>query len=493
MQVKKFEAPSLQEALEVVKRELGPEAIILQTKQNKKGFGLMSKGSVEVTAAVSERQLTKKGMAEKKLPIQQKEALLKSSAKAQAHVYDRTEARHLDMAMGSTSDRVAIGGKSITRQRYADIDDDTPSAKPGAYDRIKSRVQSAARSASDATPKMAQPQARQAIPVQTFAQQQQQAVRTQAAQSTGVEASEVAELRRMIQDLKRAQDEAVVKGSSASRATLGSDALNQAFEQLVLAGVDRRYALPLIKKAGFELGERASEDMDSVLDQVAMELMRTTEVVNGLEGIQPRTKVADSEGLTGGPVIVALVGPTGVGKTTTLAKIAAQALLKKSLKVGLINLDSYKVAAFDQLATYAKILGVPFRSASSNDDLEVALKDFKSLDLILIDTTGRSPRDSESLDDLEKLLHSIPGVNTQLVVSSLTRDLELYDLANRFSVFRPQGLIVSKLDEAQVFGSVFNISQKTKLPLIYFATGQRVPEDIEDATPERLAALILDL
>ena len=106
MQVKKFEAPTIQEALENIKRELGPEAIILQTKKNKKGFGLMSKGSVEVTAAISERSLQKKGFTEKRLPEASRESIQKLPAARQADVYDKYMDRHLRQTLGETKDRV---------------------------------------------------------------------------------------------------------------------------------------------------------------------------------------------------------------------------------------------------------------------------------------------------------------------------------------------------------------------------------------------------
>src|SRR5690606_23456674 len=140
-----------------------------------------------------------------------------------------------------------------------------------------------------------------------------------------------------------------------------------------------------------------------------------------------------------------------------------------------------------------KLLNVPFRNVITADDLKSAVADFRSLDLILIDTTGRSQRDPESLNELLEILSSCQRVCSQLVVSATTRDNELYDIGKRFSMFRPQGLVVSKLDEATLYGSIYNVSQRAKLPLAYFTTGQRVPEDIEEATKERLTALILDI
>jgi flagellar biosynthesis GTPase FlhF len=299
---------------------------------------------------------------------------------------------------------------------------------------------------------------------------------------------EVRYLKRMIEEMKDSQDAREFGGTAAQPArggALDAPSMQDAFDQLVINGLDKRLALNLVKSAAFELGDERAQNPDELLDQIAAEIMRNTEIASPLpeKGNAPMNA----------PMMVALVGPTGVGKTTTIAKIASDALLRRGLKVGMINLDSYKVAAFDQLGTYAKILNVPFRSVANADELKTAIHDFRSLDLVLIDTTGRSQRDPESLKEMHAILQGVPEIRTQVVLSATTRDSELYDMASRFALFRPQGIIVSKLDEATIYGSIFNVSQKAKLPLLYFTTGQRVPEDIEEATPERVAALILEI
>ena len=127
------------------------------------------------------------------------------------------------------------------------------------------------------------------------------------------------------------------------------------------------------------------------------------------------------------PECFCLMGRNGVGKTTTIAKIASLGILEKRLRVGLINLDSYKVAAADQLATYAKIMNVPFRSVTNRDELQQAVYDFASLDLVLIDTTGRSQKDQESLLQLRHMLAAIDGVQTALLISATTKDFLFMD------------------------------------------------------------------
>src|SRR5690606_20926057 len=151
--------------------------------------------------------------------------------------------------------------------------------------------------------------------------------------------------------------------------------LQDAYEQLVINGMDKRYALGLVKQVGFELtGSERAENPDEVLDHLAAAIMSGTQVLSPLSGIQPRVRDGETGKLSGtGPAVIALVVPTGVGKPATVAKMASSALLKRGLRVGLINLDCYKVAAVDQLSTYGKILKAPFRSVSSQAELQAAI------------------------------------------------------------------------------------------------------------------------
>ncbi len=510
MQVKKFEAPTIQEALETIKRELGPEAIILQTKKNKRGFGLLSKDSVEVTAAVSERSLQKKEFAEKRLPPATKEAVKKMPADRQAEFLTKYSEKSVPKhARNSYAD----GSRSTRGVEAASAPIDALMRSSG---KSQDRVEVSAR--TQAQPARAQASVRAAAPAQASSQApSKRLTATRYIDIDGHEAEErvanaapkmtmeeeVRLLKRMIEELKTSQDAQVPTGSGAqallnpgaqqnASGSLATPALQDAYEQLVLNGIDKRYAWNLLKQVAFELGEDRSKSPDNVLDQLAAEIMQSTEIGAPLSEAIARVESAEAR-TSGGPVILALVGPTGVGKTTTVAKMASEALLRRNLKVGLINLDSYKVAAFDQLGTYAKILNVPFRSCGTSDELRAAIQDFQSLDLVIVDTTGRSQRDPEQLREMQNMLNQVPQLRTQLVLSVTTRDAELYDMANRFAMFRPQGIIVSKLDEATIYGSIYNVSQKVKLPLLYFTTGQRVPEDIEEASPERVASLILDL
>lgn len=462
MQIKKYEAPTMQEALDTIKRELGPEAIILQTKKHKKGFGLMGGASVEVTAAISDRALQKKSFVEKVMPENQRRDYSTLPASAQAEVLNETVDYYQTRQQERRArDKIQVPETRLSKARYAEIDSheivstsSTKTAAPAPQSGVSSSVTRAAQSAPSS--------------VQL--------------------SQEVQQLKRMIEEMKTAQEESGSLNQGFATQLSSTPALLDAFEHLILSGIDKRFALGLVKKAGFELGETESNNPDLVMDQIAYEVMASLDTLHPLENLQPGTRGE------AGPMLIALVGPTGVGKTTTVAKIASDAILKKNLRVGLINLDAYKIAAFDQLATYAKILNAPFRSVHTEEELKAALGDFQPLDLVLIDTTGRSQKDVQSLKEMNHLLRSVGRpIQTQLCVSAMTRDLEIYDIASKFSLFKPNALVMTKLDESAIFGSIYNASVKSKLPLSYFTVGQRVPEDLEEATRERVAALVMDL
>lgn len=192
-----------------------------------------------------------------------------------------------------------------------------------------------------------------------------------------------------------------------------------------------------------------------------------------------------------GPKIIALVGPTGVGKTTTTAKLAAMYAMHKGAKVALVTTDNFRVGAFEQLKTYSKIMGVPLEIAVTSQDLARATETHSDKDLIIIDTAGRSPKDHGRLDELKALLDSGLDIEMHLCLSATTRDKELSDAITNFSVLPISSLLFTKLDEAENLGSIVNTHHRSKLPLSYFTNGQMVPEDIVVATPRKLANLVM--
>jgi flagellar biosynthesis protein FlhF len=178
--------------------------------------------------------------------------------------------------------------------------------------------------------------------------------------------------------------------------------------------------------------------------------------------------------------VAALVGPTGVGKTTTIAKLAAYAKLELKQKVALLTLDTFRMAAVDQLHQYV-------------EDLRSAMRFYQDRALVLIDTAGHSPKDSEVQGQLRRFLDELPGVETHLVLSATTKPRDLADIAQRFEPLKPGRLIFTKLDETCTFGPLLSTLVRVKRPLSYLGTGQDVPQDLEMATSRRVADLILPL
>jgi flagellar biosynthesis protein FlhF len=191
--------------------------------------------------------------------------------------------------------------------------------------------------------------------------------------------------------------------------------------------------------------------------------------------------------------LAALVGPTGVGKTTTIAKLAANFRLKEKRRVGLITVDTYRIAAVEQLRTYADIIDLPMHVVSTPREMRETVAEMSHLDLILLDTAGRSPRDEVRIQELKMFLAEAAADEVHLVLSSVAAARTLEETAQRFAAVGTTALILTKLDEASGLGNVLPVLRTSGLPLSYLTNGQNVPDDIETADSRRLAQLILQI
>ncbi len=189
--------------------------------------------------------------------------------------------------------------------------------------------------------------------------------------------------------------------------------------------------------------------------------------------------------------VVALIGPTGVGKTTTVAKLAANFALREKYRVALVTADTYRIAAVEQLKIYADLIGIPIDVVYTQQELRNALYHHQDKQLVLIDTAGRSPSNQPQMAELESLMAVDDSIEKHLVLSATTKFTESLDAVRRFQASHPQKYLFTKIDEACNLGTLFNLVHQVPKPLSYITTGQNVPDDIELADPTRLTTLML--
>jgi flagellar biosynthesis protein FlhF len=264
------------------------------------------------------------------------------------------------------------------------------------------------------------------------------------------------------------------------------DMPDKLFDQY-LGLLEQEVAEELAQKIIEQVGARTKEqglDNDAALDkalrQVVADLIPTDE---GDGRFQPTED--------GRPRTIALVGPTGVGKTTTVAKLAANFKLKQKRSVGLITLDTYRIAAVDQLKTYADIIGVPLHVVTTPQEMVEVDRLCRDCEVILIDTAGRSQRDDPKLEQLASFIVAARPHEVHLVLSSTCTQKVIFDTVERFSRIRTDRIIFTKLDETVNFGVLVNVAQKVNKRLSFLTTGQEVPHQIEPGTGDRIAALVL--
>jgi flagellar biosynthesis protein FlhF len=188
---------------------------------------------------------------------------------------------------------------------------------------------------------------------------------------------------------------------------------------------------------------------------------------------------------------VVLVGPTGVGKTTTIAKLAGRLSLLEKKKVGLITIDTYRIGAVEQLKTYADIMNIPFKVVFTMKEMEKAVESMKSCDVILIDTTGRSCKNTMQISELRAFIEKVNTDNIHLVISCTTKNRDVTSIVEGYKALNYNNVIITKLDETSTYGSMLNILDAAKKPLSFITTGQNVPDDIKTITAAEVSSLVV--
>jgi len=283
-------------------------------------------------------------------------------------------------------------------------------------------------------------------------------------------------------DLMRIKDMIYLLNTSGGIAErlIMKPAVMSVYTRLLKSGISDHCARLFLNSAGVLNTHVATENQDQVNKLIAKEILK-----------QIDTQVSVNQP-GGEQELIALVGTTGVGKTTTIAKLAARFMLKEKKRVGLISIDNYRIGAMEQLKAYADILGIPCFPAFNRKDLLYVLKRLTQHDVILIDTAGQSQYDTSRISELHRMLTEDLEIRSHLLLSVTTSEDEMYRTALNFAPLKYQNYIFTKTDEAQKKGSIINQLMKLNLPVSYLTNGQNVPEDIEMATKENIVRLILN-
>jgi flagellar biosynthesis protein FlhF len=435
MQVKIFETTDMASGLKLVKKELGPDALILSTRTVRSGkLGLLGRQVLEITAAVDTPWPKQ---SEKNSPVQFQPPL-----------------EHQAYTRNSGTSPSVLPAESPVQQPSG------PLFKIGARSEKPPHISDQASRPAEAPPRIREEFDELKSMVKNLA-------------------GDIARLgQRSVPHSGHARNSGI-SGNTLLHQRLQSSGYTQILDLLLSHGISMETASTI---SGFAKDNLSAEDL-SCEDRLYGFLQDTISDI--LEVSRPSFERADRQHK------IALIGPTGVGKTTTLAKIAASYLSNYSNSIALITIDTYRIAAVEQLKVYGEIMHVPVDVVLTPSEMEQAMARHHDKKLILIDTAGRSPRDTLSIDELATFLHPELAISKHLVLSATNREDELLETIARFSRLGIDCTIFTKVDECINLGIILNTQIHNSSPISYITNGQRVPEDLFQADKNKIAELIM--
>lgn len=431
--IQKFRGATYDEACRNMRDALGPDALVLRTAEVREGglFGLFGSSKVEITAAAPPpRPGTRR-----KSPV---------------------EKRY--MASGATPPGSVIHTTDRDLERYKQIVSEAQQRMG-----IKPQKSVAAPPSPDSAPPVATGSAAPLLKFKPAAETPQPA---------GTEAT----LRREMREMRQLLEVLV--------AETPSNELPQEFAPYYRTLLERgctRKAAATVLTAAMKLGDPdVIGDPRVFRERLKLEVRKRVPVTGGIALQAGRCRV------------VALAGATGVGKTTSIAKLAGEFAVRRLAHVALITADTYRVGAPDQLNVYANIIGLPMKVVNNPQELRLALRAFQEYDLVLIDTAGGSQFNVRQIAELKEMLAAAEPDETLLVLGATTRFEDLQHVIANFQCLKPTSLLVSKLDETRHYGTLLSLTVEYGLPLSYLSTGQDVPDDIVLAESGYVADLIIE-
>ncbi len=461
MLVRKFEAETMAAALQQVKETLGSDALILSTRTiGRKGLGVLGKQLIEVTAAIESP-----AMKASAVKVDSSRSL---AGKPQARIpaaysqrFDHLEEEKVSLSRPLRSEPVEVAGIPLedeVRELRARLESQNFDQLQAELSELKNLMQTLSRQ------NLQQPVVAPVIPVAAAPQVAPVELAPQAPQ--------------VVSEPRRPHiAKPAVAAAAAAAAPAALDDLGQFLSD---CGIDAEAAATIARFSTAKMTaeqRRDSTECQRVLTSTLASLVQTSGPL--WQPGQPQKRIS-------------LIGATGVGKTTTIAKLAAEAMTKSRARVALVTIDTYRIAAVEQLKVYGEIMGLPVEVVLSPDQLQDAFKRHADKDLILIDTAGRSPKDELRIEELNLFLGEDSGVENCLVLSAPTEERLQRKTLKAFSKLPLKRLIFTKLDEADRCGSMINLSTSSNLPLAYLTNGQKVPEDLLMADPQTVAGLVME-